>query len=298
MPFSLVQPLASIPIAAIDVETTGASAALGDRIIEIGIARFENGVEIARYERLLDPRQPISRGVSALTGITQAMCDGQPTFAQVVEEILPLLRGAVILGHNIRFDLSFLVRELRRCGCDIVAATQNAHVLDTMWIARRRFGRGGNGLGALARRLGFEPPIRHRALPDAQTAGIVLGRLLEPVGGWAICLCDALREQGGPIALLPASPRQVVLPLALEEALDERCAVMMEYLDGNLMRTQRVVEPLRVRRIGGELVLIAHCRLRDDRRHFKLERIVELKRMESGQVEGAQLIGNNSPPLP
>jgi predicted DNA-binding transcriptional regulator YafY len=59
-----------------------------------------------------------------------------------------------------------------------------------------------------------------------------------------------------------------------------------------------VVEPLRVRRIGGELVLIAHCRLRDDRRHFKLERIVELKRMESGQVEGSQLIGNNSPPLP
>jgi predicted DNA-binding transcriptional regulator YafY len=45
-------------------------------------------------------------------------------------------------------------------------------------------------------------------------------------------------------------------------------------------------------------VLIAHCRLRDDRRHFKLERIVELKRMESGQVEGSQLIGNNSPPLP
>jgi DNA polymerase III epsilon subunit-like protein len=44
MPFSLVQPLASIPIAAIDVETTGASAALGDRIIEIGIARFENGI--------------------------------------------------------------------------------------------------------------------------------------------------------------------------------------------------------------------------------------------------------------
>jgi len=298
MPFSLVQPLASIPIAAIDVETTGASAAFGDRIIEIGIARYENGVEIARYERLLDPRQPISRGVSALTGITQAMCDGQPTFAQVVEEILPLLRGAALLGHNVRFDLSFLVRELRRCGCDIVTATDNAPVLDTVRIARRRFGRGGNGLGALARRLGFEPAIRHRALPDAQTAAIVLGRLLEPVGGWTMCLCDALREQGGPIALLPASPRQVVLPLALEEALDERCAVMVDYLDANLMRTQRVIEPLRIRRLGGELVLIAHCRLRDDRRHFKLDRIVELKRLQGAAVEAPELIGNNPPPLP
>jgi DNA polymerase III epsilon subunit family exonuclease len=150
MPFSLVQSLASIPIAAVDVETTGASAQMGDRIIEIGICRYENGVEVARYEQLIDPRRPISRGVSALTGITPAMCQGQPTFAAALENFLPLLRGAAILGHNIRFDLSFLVREFRCCGCDITAATENAPVLDTVRIARRRFGRGGNGLGVLA----------------------------------------------------------------------------------------------------------------------------------------------------
>lgn len=96
---------------------------------------------------------------------------------------------------------------------------------------------------------------------------------------------------------MPASPAKQILPLALEEALDQRCAVMMDYLDGNLLRTQRIVEPLHVRRRGGELILIAHCRLRNDRRHFKLERIVELKRLEGAMVEGRELIGNNSPPL-
>src|ERR1700683_893555 len=120
MSFSLVQSLATIPIAAVDVETTGASAALGDRIIEIGICRYENGEEVARYERLLDPRRRIGAGVTAMPGITQAMCDGQPTFTQALDEILPLLRGAAILGHNIAFDLSFLIRELARCGCDIL----------------------------------------------------------------------------------------------------------------------------------------------------------------------------------
>jgi DNA polymerase III epsilon subunit family exonuclease len=298
MPFSLVQPLSTIPIAAIDVETTGASAVLGDRIIEIGISRYENGVEVARYERLLDPRRRISAGVTAMTGITQAMCDGQPTFRQVLDEILPLLRGAAILGHNVRFDLSFLIRELARCGCDVLHA-DNAPVLDTVCIARRRFGRGGNGLGRLAMRLGFQPEILHRALPDAQTAAIVFARLIEPVGGWGLCLCDALYHQGGPIAIPALSPGHDFLPLALEEALDEGGAVMMDYLDANLMRTQRIVEPQHIRRRGGELVLIAHCRLRNDRRHFKLGRIVELKRLEETvAVEGPQWIGHNPPPSP
>jgi len=79
--FSLIQPLHSIPIAGVDVETTGASAELGDRVIEVGIARYENGVKVAEYQQLIDPHRQISSGVSALTGITQSMCEGQPTFA-------------------------------------------------------------------------------------------------------------------------------------------------------------------------------------------------------------------------
>jgi DNA polymerase III epsilon subunit family exonuclease len=285
--FSLVQPLCSLPIAAVDVETTGASAALGDRIIEIGIARYENGVEVARYERLLDPRRRIGPGVTALTGITQAMCDGQPTFAAAVPEFAPLLRGAAILGHNIRFDLSFLIRELARCDCDVLHA-DNAPVLDTVRIARRRFGRGGNTLAALAERLGCPPAIRHRALPDAQTTAAVFARLIEPIGGWAICLCDALYHQGGPITLPQITPSRDLLPLALQEALDDGGAVMMDYLDAKLMRTVRIVEPQRVRRRDGELVLIAHCRLRNDRRHFKLGRIVELRRLAAARNDEIQ----------
>jgi predicted DNA-binding transcriptional regulator YafY len=35
-----------------------------------------------------------------------------------------------------------------------------------------------------------------------------------------------------------------------------------------------------VRRRSGELILIAHCELRNDRRTFKLERVVQLTRLE------------------
>ena len=88
-----------------------------------------------------------------------------------------------------------------------------------------------------------------------------------------------MAQQGGSMGLLPASPRESLLPLELEEALEQRVPVMMEYLDANQRRTHRVIEPLEVRRRSGELMLIAHCQLRNDRRTFKLDRIVQLTRL-------------------
>ncbi len=281
MSFSLIQPLSQIPIAVLDVETTGACAAFGHRVIELGIVRLENGRVTAEYGQLIDPERRISPGVTALTGISQEMVTGMPRFADQLPAAMELLRGAAILGHNVRFDLSFLRKEFRRCGAEIQEVLGDVPVFDTVRMARRRFGRGGNALQALAPRLGVQPSAAHRALADAQTTAGVLERLLEPVGGWSMCLCDVIREQGGPMCLLPASPQERLLPLELEEALEQRCTVMMEYLDARQQRTERLVQPLHVRRMGGELILIAFCHLRNDRRTFKLERIVRLSRLPS-----------------
>jgi DNA polymerase III epsilon subunit family exonuclease len=267
--------------ACIDVETTGASSDLGDRIIEVGIVRYEGGVKAAEYEQLIDPQRRISAGVTALTGISQSMCAGQPIFAAQIAPMLKLLGGAAILGHNIRFDLSFLLWEFQRAGHPMQEMFPAVPVLDTVRIARRRFGRGGNGLGKLARRLGHEPQIAHRALPDAQTTAIVFEQLLNPIGGWQAMLCDVLRDQGGRMSLVPETQRQRPLPLELEEALESGRPVLMDYLDAGDRRTQRVVQPLQIRNFRGELILIAHCHLRNDRRNFKIERIVSLSRVES-----------------
>jgi len=284
MPFSLLQPLGDIPLAFIDVETTGVSSDLGDRVIEMGIVRYERGQRVADYSQLINPKRRIGAGVTVLTGISDGMVASAPTFGDQLPAMLPLLHGAAILGHNVRFDLSFLLREFRRAGMDMVEVLQRAPVMDTVRIARRRFGRGGNGLQRLARRLGIQPTAAHRALADAETTAWVFEKLIEPVGSFGLCLCDAYREQGGPMGLLPASPRESLLPLELEEALEQRKAVMMEYLDGSGNRTQRAIEPIQIRRRSGELVLIAHCQLRNDRRTFKLERIVQLKRIEPEPV--------------
>ena len=280
MPFSLLQPLREISFAFVDTETTGASAEFGDRVIELGIVRVEGGQKVAEYQQLIDPKRRVGAGVSALTGISQAMVEGQPTFIQQLPRAMELMEGAVVVGHNVRFDLSFLAREFRGCGMRIEDALAGAHVMDTVRIARRRFGRGGNGLQRLAPRLGIEPVSAHRALADAQTTHLVFEKLLEPLAGWDTTLADAMMAQGGPMGVLPVSTREPLLPLELEEALEQRKPVMMEYLDARQHRTERMIEPLSIRRFRGELTLVAHCHLRAEQRTFKVERIVRLKRME------------------
>ena len=47
---------------------------------------------------------------------------------------------------------------------------------------------------------------------------------------------------------------------------------------------ERVVEPLSVKRRGGELLLVAHCQLRNAQRTFKLERIVRLTRFNAASA--------------
>jgi hypothetical protein len=192
---------------------------------------------------------------------------------------MAVLKGAAILGHNIRFDLSFLHAEFRRAKLDIKECLGPIPILDTVRIARRRFGRGGNALPLLSRKLGVDPVRSHRALADAITTAAVFEKLLEPHGGFECSLCDCLAHQGGAMDIArSASPR--LLPLELEEALEANRPVLLEYIDGFGSRTERIVQPLHVRRRGGQLMLVAWCQLRNDRRTFKLDRIVRMVQMD------------------
>jgi DNA polymerase-3 subunit epsilon len=275
MAVSLIDNLENIPLAFVDTETTGASPDYGHRVIEIGIVRVIGGEVVAEYQQLIDPQRRISPGITALTGIDSSMTDGQPTFAQQLPVMLELLRGAVIVGHNTLFDLGFLRTEFYRCRKSIEGEFGAPHLLDTLRLARRRFGRSGNGLQALAQRLAIPSTHAHRALADAHTTRHLLHILLQPMGAWRCCLCDVLAAQGGAISVL-RSPTAVMLPLEIQEAIESRSVVTLEYLDASDQRTRRAVRPLHVKKQGDELLLVAYCELRQAQRTFKLDRIVQL----------------------
>ncbi|MFI5382244.1 MAG: exonuclease domain-containing protein [Tepidisphaerales bacterium] len=271
--------LRDIPLAVVDTETTGASAAFCDRVCEVGIVRVEGGREVDRYQALINPMRPISPGASAITGITNEMVADAPEFSSLLPRILPMLRGAVLMGHNVAFDLSFLHTEFRRCRRKLADELLVPAALDTVRIARRRFGRGGNSLPILARRLGIEPTLSHRALADAQTTLAVFGALMAPVGGFEVSWAIALEQQGGAVDVL-AAERRPAMPLELEEALLEQGQVEMEYIADGGEITRRIIRPLRIRRRDGQLSLVAFCQLRGGQRIFRVDRIVRLNRID------------------
>lgn len=307
---SLLAEIRNLPIAFVDVETTGASPDSGDRVIEVGIARYEGGVLVATYSQLVNPNRSLSPVISALTGITGEMLEGQPTFKDVQSDVLAMLKGTLVGGHNIPFDLAFLRNEFRKCTLNLVECLKSHHVVDTVRLARRRFGKRGNGLQNLAERLELRKPAAvaepdlfslaepataagggavpipdlaaHRALPDAIITARLFERLIEPpfLKAWSTQLVDLLQTQGGPIPLggTPGKSGVSALPFELEEALDQRVPIQLHYLDATDTPTTRVVTPMEIRKFRGHLILLAFCSLRQEKRSFKLSRILHLSK--------------------
>jgi DNA polymerase III epsilon subunit-like protein len=91
-------------------------------------------------------------------------------------ELFLLGEGAVLAGHNLRFDIGFLDRELQRAA----GARLAAPLVDTLPLARRLLaGRVERAsLAALAEFFGTLERPCHRALPDARATAEILLRLI------------------------------------------------------------------------------------------------------------------------
>jgi len=150
------------PLAFVDLETTGATAT-ADRITEIGIVEVDaDGVR--EWSALVDPGVPIPPFIESLTGISNAMVAGAPSFAELADEVLERLRGRLFVAHNARFDYGFLKNEFRRTGHDF-----RASVLCTVKLSRRLFPQHArHNLDSLIERHGLDAGSRHRALADAR----------------------------------------------------------------------------------------------------------------------------------
>ena len=169
-------PLYEVTFVVIDLETTGASAA-DCAITEIGAVKLRGGECLGTYQTLVDPGSAIPPEITVLTGITQAMVMRAPRIESVMPSLLEFIDGAVIVGHNVRFDLSFLNAALQQLG----RPRLTARWIDTLSLARRllRDEVPNCRLSTLADRLRLSHRPSHRALDDALATGDLLHFLLE-----------------------------------------------------------------------------------------------------------------------
>lgn len=153
-----------ITFVAFDFETTGLYPQQDD-IIEFGAVKFntQDG-PIAEFRTFVDPKRPVPKEASEISGITSEMLIGEPLLSLVLPQFKDFIDGTVLVAHNAGFDLSFLRAALAKLDFGDI----DNFVIDTQQLAKKAFpGQKSYGLQNLATYLQFPPNQAHRALDDA-----------------------------------------------------------------------------------------------------------------------------------
>jgi DNA polymerase-3 subunit epsilon len=211
-------PLREVTFCVIDLETTGASPACCE-ITEVGAVKVRGGECVGTFQTLVNPGVPIPPEIVVLTGITEAMVLPAPRIEEVLPPLLEFLDGTVLVGHNFRFDVSFLDAALTANGYRPLAQSR----VDTCALARRlmRDEVPNCRLGTLARRLRLAHQPTHRALEDALATADLLHALFERAAGLGVLGLDDLLALPT-IAAHPLAPK-----LRMTSALPRRPGVYL-----------------------------------------------------------------------
>lgn len=187
-------PLASLPLLAVDLETTGLSATR-DRILAVGVVPVDGRrIDLGGARRFVvrhhDPGEAV-----AVHGLTHDDLETGRPLTDVLADLGEALDGRALLAHHAPFDVAFLDAAARSAGRPAVQAP----VVCTLDLQRRLLGRTGEEIprGALrlwrARDSHGMPRVRaHDALGDALAcAELYLAQVAElEAGGRELRLRD------------------------------------------------------------------------------------------------------------
>ncbi|MFH1545878.1 MAG: 3'-5' exonuclease [Patescibacteria group bacterium] len=149
-----------IEFVALDCETTGLDFE-NDSIIELGAVKFSLVENSDSFDSLFCSPTRIPQFVERLTGIRNSDLAGAPQFGEKREEIQKFCEGAILIGHNLGFDLAFLAA----AGVDF----RKFPSFDTFRIAGLLLPRGESlSLENLTTKFNIRHEDAHRALADAE----------------------------------------------------------------------------------------------------------------------------------
>lgn len=175
-PPSNLTALAALPVAVLDLETTGLDVRQ-DRIVEIAVLgmRGSRPEHALRIDQLIDPGMPIPAAVTAIHGIDDRRVSGAPTFAAFVDTLRKAIAGRVAVGHHIAFDLAILRHEAARAGI----AWHDPPSLDiALLLGALEPTLPDLSLEGVTRWLGVRIEQRHSALGDAEATSAAFAALL------------------------------------------------------------------------------------------------------------------------
>jgi len=155
----------------VDVETSGFRPGLA-RVISLAALTLDQDGQVEQsVVSLLNPG--VDPGPTHVHGLTAAMLEDQPQFADIASDVVELLRGRTLVAHNAAFDYAFLAAEAEIADVELPIDT----VMCTVELARRlELGIANLRLQTLAEHWGVAQLRPHDAFDDA----LVLSRVLTP----------------------------------------------------------------------------------------------------------------------
>ncbi len=171
----------------LDIETSDFDATNGE-IIELGMVFFELEKSelkvLSEWQSCFKPSKEVSPRILALTGISMEELEVAPLFKDKHEEIQKLVEDAVIVGHNINFDIKFM---------ESFGIKFSGDQIDTLDLAQMILPTNQSyNLEALMNVLEVSHKDAHRALADARAAMIVVEKLLGFYAGFPSKLKEEL----------------------------------------------------------------------------------------------------------
>lgn len=160
---------------AFDTETSGLNCQTC-RIIEIGAVKFNCNGCISTFNTLINPETSIPAECVEINHITDEMVKNQPLIKEILPSFCDFIKDAIIVGHNVHFDMRFLQAELARAGME----ENRNQVVDTLGFARwalPEFSKYNQPF--LADYFNIDIRAAHRAYDDAKICGNIFLELIK-----------------------------------------------------------------------------------------------------------------------
>ncbi len=145
----------------LDIETTGFDV-LSQKIIEIAALKVKDGEIIDKFQSFVYSDIAIPYRILQLTGIANADVLNAPRIDNVLPDFVNFAKGYIVIGHNVRFDLSFIYHNCRQLNIDY-----DTSFIDTLRFSRELFPElDHHRLSDVCELLSVENAYEHRALTD------------------------------------------------------------------------------------------------------------------------------------
>ncbi len=173
------------PLIFLDVETTGFDKHT-DKIIEIGLVKWQDQKIIETFGSLVNPQRNIPKEITLLTGITQEQVATAPLFDDLRDKINDFIGILPVVGHNIQFDTGFL----RSHGVTITGAEIDSVELAQILLLKES----SYSLEILMKKYGETQRGSHRALEDTLTTVDFFEFLLKRIDSLPKAITERLQK--------------------------------------------------------------------------------------------------------